>query len=317
MIRKHNKPDASKPNAYRPITLEETLGKLLEKMISNRLQWLATDQKLLSPRQYGTRVRSSVIDAGLDLTSKIEHAKASNLFSSLLMVDVSGFFPSIQHHLLHHELTNLGIPSAMVQLISSFLSNRQVSLCFDGYSSPLQQVPNLGVPQGSPLSPILSALYAAPALDVITDGDVFAYVDDHSILFTCPKTVDGLRSLRARQSAQYDLLDRAFKIRGCALDGPKTELIDFFPCSTLNATPTALWRSASTIPHTGKFSIPELLGPLPLKMRDGSIQRINPQKSIRWLGIQLDNALTFTTIGLHFHTAWLFGLNWLSEFMAI
>ncbi|KAI5115237.1 hypothetical protein M0805_004618, partial [Coniferiporia weirii] len=41
MLRKPNKKDLFSPCSYCPITLEETLGKLLKKMIANRLQFLA------------------------------------------------------------------------------------------------------------------------------------------------------------------------------------------------------------------------------------------------------------------------------------
>ena len=49
MLRKPNKKDPFSPRSYRPITLEETLGKLLEKMIANRLQFLANTRGWLPP----------------------------------------------------------------------------------------------------------------------------------------------------------------------------------------------------------------------------------------------------------------------------
>ncbi|KAI5116083.1 hypothetical protein M0805_009695 [Coniferiporia weirii] len=44
MLRKPNKKDPFSPQSYHPITLEETLGKLLEKIIANRLQFLTNEE---------------------------------------------------------------------------------------------------------------------------------------------------------------------------------------------------------------------------------------------------------------------------------
>ncbi|KAI5116514.1 hypothetical protein M0805_005876 [Coniferiporia weirii] len=44
MLWKPNKKDPFSPCSYCPITLKETLGKLLEKMITNRLQFLANEE---------------------------------------------------------------------------------------------------------------------------------------------------------------------------------------------------------------------------------------------------------------------------------
>ncbi|KAI5115127.1 hypothetical protein M0805_008879 [Coniferiporia weirii] len=51
MLRKLNKKDPFSPRSYRPITLEETLGKLLEKIIANWLQFLANKEDWLPPNQ--------------------------------------------------------------------------------------------------------------------------------------------------------------------------------------------------------------------------------------------------------------------------
>ncbi|KAI5114818.1 hypothetical protein M0805_006248 [Coniferiporia weirii] len=47
MLRKPNKKDPFSPWSYRPITLEETLGKLLEKIIANQLQFLTNEEDWL------------------------------------------------------------------------------------------------------------------------------------------------------------------------------------------------------------------------------------------------------------------------------
>ena len=52
MIKKLNKKDPSQPRSYRPITLEECFGKVLEKLVAKCLQYFANAKGLL-PNQFG------------------------------------------------------------------------------------------------------------------------------------------------------------------------------------------------------------------------------------------------------------------------
>ena len=72
MIKKPNKKDPSQPRSYRPITLEECFGKILEKLVAKRLQYFANVKGLLPNNQFGGRERSSVTDAGASLVKHIQ-----------------------------------------------------------------------------------------------------------------------------------------------------------------------------------------------------------------------------------------------------
>ena len=74
IIPKPNKPDYTIPKAYRPIALLNTLGKLLTKILANRLQHDAAEFNILHRDQFGGIQGHSTIDAGLVLADFIsEH----------------------------------------------------------------------------------------------------------------------------------------------------------------------------------------------------------------------------------------------------
>jgi hypothetical protein len=80
--------------------------------------------------------------------------------ATLLQLDIKGAFDTVNHTRLLHTLQLQGFPLWGVRWVRSFLTDRTASLSFDGEMTPLRHV-SAGVPQGSPLSPILFLLYTA------------------------------------------------------------------------------------------------------------------------------------------------------------
>ena len=97
---------------------------------------------------------------------------------------MKGFFDNVTLSPLQTRLLNMGLADHLVRWILSFTSNRKVRIAFDGYTHENLNKPNRGVPQGSPISPILAELFAASALDLFPQGNpvrLRAYVDDHTL----------------------------------------------------------------------------------------------------------------------------------------
>jgi len=87
------------------------------------------------------------------------------LSTSTLVFDISQFFPSLNHYLLLCILRKAGFDLKIVQFFSNYLVGRKIQYFWNDFSSPLFNV-DVGVGQGSTLSPILSALYLAPFLHI-------------------------------------------------------------------------------------------------------------------------------------------------------
>jgi hypothetical protein len=187
MIRKPGKPDYTDPKAYRPIALLNTLGKALEAIVAKRMRFLAESHALLPSTQMGARKQRSVDTALQLLLEKIYTIWAGNKprVATLLSLDVASAFDRVSHTRLEHNLRKRRIPKKLVQWIGDFLKDRTVQIRIASYTQPLSKV-HAGIPQGSPLSPILYLFYNADLLETLENKglyiSVISFVDNINIL---------------------------------------------------------------------------------------------------------------------------------------
>ena len=107
--------------------------------------------------------------------------------SLLLLLDVSGAFDNVSRPRLIHDLKKRRIDQTLVRWIDSFLSDRYTILKLQEYTAPSAPI-QTGIPQGSPLSPILYLFYNADLIEACQTNDTEAvgYIDDASILAVGP-----------------------------------------------------------------------------------------------------------------------------------
>ena len=230
IIPKPNKPDYTIPKAYRPIALLNTLGKLLTKILANRLQHDAAEHGILHRDQFGGVQGHSTIDAGLVLTDFISEHRERGWHASACAIDVAQFFPSLSHAVMGQILKRLGFSPVIITLIESYFRDRVTTYKWDNALSKKYDF-SLGTPQGDCLSPILSALYISVAIRKVfpetmppnTTRCLF-YVDDGVIITASPSLQTNVAVLRI----YLLLLLQALSDIGLQVEASKTELIHFF-----------------------------------------------------------------------------------------
>ena len=74
ILRKEGKADYSLPGSYRPIALENTLSKILERVIADRIADTAKEHALLPQSQIGARKNRSILLALTLLAATIKSA---------------------------------------------------------------------------------------------------------------------------------------------------------------------------------------------------------------------------------------------------
>jgi ribonuclease HI len=165
------------------ISLLSTLGKALEKVISVRLTYWAEVCGLLPKEHFGGRPGRSCDDALLLRTDFIKEQWRKGNVVLALSLDVKGAFPSVNKDRLLEVLRRKGVPEEAVRWVESFMDDRTATLVHEGVSSDSHPF-SFGLPQGSPLSPILYLFYNT---DLITSlyskySEVTVWIDDCDIL---------------------------------------------------------------------------------------------------------------------------------------
>jgi ribonuclease HI len=186
VLRKPGKDDYTVPKAYRPIALLNTIGKLMDSIIARRISYVTETHQLLPSTHIGGRKGRSVDHTLHTIIEKIYEAWNSPepQVASLLLLDVSGAFDNISHARLLHNLRKRRIDERTVRWIASFLADRSTVISFDEFKSEVYQT-TTGIPQGSPLSPILYLYYNADLIETCNQEPntiATGYIDDVAIL---------------------------------------------------------------------------------------------------------------------------------------
>ena len=178
VLRKRQRPDYTKPNAYRPIALECTIGKLLESIMAELISYITEVHELLPGHHYGGRPGRSAEDAMMVLKENIHAAWKESKIYSVVFMDVAGAFNNVHHERLIHNMRMRRIPETVTTWIKSVLCGRHTCLQFNGVRSETISTP-AGVPQGSLLSPLLYMYYNSGALEVAKGrGLSLGFIDD-------------------------------------------------------------------------------------------------------------------------------------------
>jgi hypothetical protein len=262
-LRKPDKDDYTLAKAWRPISLLSTLGKVLEAVVAERISYAVETQGLLPANHFGARKRRSAEQALLLLQENIYRAWRMGKVLSLVSFDVKGAYNGVFKERLLQRLAARGLPGELVRWVGAFCSERTASIEVNGYRSPQKPLPQAGLPQGSPLSPILFLFFNADLVQtsISTTEGAIAFVDDYSAWVT-GKTAE------ANRTGIQAIIDRAVawgRRSGATFESSKTAVIHF----------TRMARRGSQ----GDFAI--------------NGQTVQPKDTAKVLGVVLDAELRY------------------------
>lgn len=175
--------DHTNPLNYRPISLLEVTGKLLEKIINNRLRTHLETNNILNDTQHGFRMKRGTDTALTTIHETIAHYTAKKQQCYVILRDVSKAFDKVWHDGLHYKIAQLQLPATITKFLSNFITSRTAKIKignFTGPPFPLQA----GVPQGSCLSPSLYIVYTNNLPQPAIDCTNIQYADDITQIVT-------------------------------------------------------------------------------------------------------------------------------------
>ena len=189
IIPKPNKSSYNSLKSFKPIVLLNTMGKLIEKVIRNRLQFQVISNNFIYQGQLGDLEFKSTTDTGIAFTYFICTGWIKNMLTSSLVFDIVQFFPLLNHCLLALILEKVRFKLRVVNFFSNYLVNRKTKYFWNNFSSSFFDI-NVGVGQGLALSPILSALYLSLFLHILEKHSknldlkisILSFVDDDLLI---------------------------------------------------------------------------------------------------------------------------------------
>ena len=177
---------------YRPVSTLPVFGKILEKVIYNRLYDYLTAINAIYDRQFGFRKMHSTFHAVNYSADHILKKVEDKHHVIGIFIDLSKAFDTIDHGKLLQKLTHYGIRGNAHSILRSYLSNREHITKFQKEESGKCKV-EYGVPQGSVLGPLLFLMYINDIVGSSTLGEFVLFADDTNI-FVSGKTADEVYS---------------------------------------------------------------------------------------------------------------------------
>lgn len=258
-----NKPgkNPSLPSSYRPISLLNTLSKVVEKLFLTRFRKYCNERKLIPDEQFGFRPGHDTNLLAAKIVNDIFDAYNLKMNTTLLLLDMEKAFDSVWHAGLLYKLAVLhNIPLYFVSLLNSYLSKRTFQVNIENSFSGYRNLKS-GVPQGTVLSPLLYTLYIAdfPKFPLT---NIALYADDTAVY---SKSFYA-QAAKQRLAHHLTLITPYFQKWKLNMNAAKTELVVF----------------------NRKFTNNKIINPL---IVNGAA--IHQKTAAKYLGIMLDDRLSF------------------------
>ena len=262
--------DNSLLSNFRPISNLNTISKIIERTVLNRLQPHITSNSNYTTYQSAYRPYHSTETALLHILDHAFNACDSKSVTILASLDLSAAFDTISHKILIERLEHeFGVSGTALSWLSSYLLKRSQFVKLGNHISSTISLQH-GVPQGSVLGPLLFTTYISPISNIIQQQNMsFHHYADDTQLFHSIKPNDLNHNTSIISNCFKSILSW-FLQNNLQLNPTKTELIMLGTTHQLS-----LLSNATSI----------FLNDTPISF----------QKTMKTLGVILDQKLTFSS----------------------
>ena len=200
----HKKDDNKLFNNYRPISLLPVMSKIVEKCIYKQLYDYFQKNNMFYAHQYGFRTGHCTEYAALEIIDRVTTQLDINNIPLNIFLDLSKAFDSLDHAILLYKLKYYGVTGTPLQLIKSYLTDRNQFVQIDNTQSSILHL-KTGVPQGSILGPLLFLIYINDFPCASTYFSFIMYADDTTLSSTLPNIKNSRDQIIAEQLINTEL----------------------------------------------------------------------------------------------------------------
>lgn len=251
--------DPADVKSYRPIHLLPTIGKILEKILVQRITFQTEKNKFWNKNQFGFRHGCSAENALLRIKEEIQKRQSRNLDTILLSLDIRGAFDALRHKVIAEKINCLPISAKMLKIIANLLEDRKAAI-----NTPEGLVFHditRGCPQGSCSGPLLWNAVIDALLKTAwpLNSWVQAFADDLAILVSASTIL----STKALAEAVLQLIEEWMRAHDLEVAAEKSQY---------------LWISKKTTP---------------IRSLQTNGQRIARVDHLKYLGVHFDPKMNF------------------------
>ena len=199
----HKKMYRTECSNYRGLSLVAHAGKVLLKIVANRLGDFCEEAGILPEEQCGFRPQRSTTDMMVVVRRLQELGRTSNTSLEICFIDLAKAYDSVDRVLLWEVLARFGVPPRMIKVHDGMRARVQLD---DGDFSAWFNVCQ-GLRQGCVLSPLLFNIFFAAVIIVVLQrfAEDPLIVSDLVYLDDAPKGEDG----RPRKEGTLEMVRRA------------------------------------------------------------------------------------------------------------
>ena len=259
----HKKDNTEEPTNYRPLSILPVLSKVFERSATDQLLIYLEENRLLNEIQHAYRKHHSTHTCLSDIVNHIYRENDQGNLVGMASLDLSKAFDTINHSHLLYKLSKLGLGTKSLDWCQSYLKERTQQTKFKHFKSKEETV-TAGVPQGSILGPVLFIAFTNDLPDSFPNCKIMSYADDTQLLVSA-KTAKQIKKLLESVIHAAQLW---YTKNGLLINATKTEVMII---------------SKRKIKENIQLEIKE----------EGNIKKLKLQKSIKVLGINIDNELNW------------------------